>query len=162
MTLLGSCVAVCIHDKVRGIGGMNHFLLPVNGSIDPLQAAYDKTARYGDYAMELLINRAMALGAERRNLVAKVFGGASMLGNVNNTIGERNADFALNYLDVEKIPVSAKDLGGNCARKISFYPDSGKVVLRRIRTTNTTLLSREQAYAKKIQQEDAEVPIIFF
>ncbi len=162
VTLLGSCVAVCIHDKVRGIGGMNHFLLPASGSTDPLQAAWDKSARYGDYAMELLINRSMALGAERRNLVAKVFGGAAMLSNITNTIGARNAEFALNYLRVENIPVSAQDLGGSCARKICFYPDSGKVVLRRIRTASSSLISREQAFSRKIQEEDAEGPIIFF
>lgn len=162
VTLLGSCVAVCIHDKVRGIGGMNHFLLPAGGSIDPMQAAWDKTARYGDYAMELLINRAMALGAERRHLVAKVFGGAAMLTNIVNTIGIRNAEFALNYLRVENIPISGQDLGGTFARKICFYPDSGKVVLRRIRTTSQSLLTREQAFAKKIQEEDAQGDIFFF
>lgn len=162
VTLLGSCVAVCIHDKVHGIGGMNHFLLPAGGSIDPMQAAWDKTARYGDYAMELLINRAMALGAERRYLVAKVFGGAAMLSNVASTVGTRNAEFALNYLRVENIPILAQDLGGTFARKVCFYPDSGKVVLRRIRTTNNVLLTREQAFAKKIQEEDTQGDIFFF
>ncbi|SFM98942.1 chemotaxis protein CheD [Formivibrio citricus] len=162
VTLLGSCVAVCIHDKLHGIGGMNHFLLPAGGSIDPMQAAWDKTARYGDYAMELLINRAMALGAERRHLVAKVFGGAAMLSNVASTVGARNAEFALNYLHVENIPITAQDLGGACARKVCFYPDSGKVVLRRIKTTSQTLLVREQAFAKKIQEDDAQGEIIFF
>lgn len=162
VTLLGSCVAVCIYDKVRGIGGMNHFLLPASSSTDPLQAVWDKSARYGDYAMELLINRSMALGADRRNLVAKVFGGAAMLSNIANTIGARNAEFALNYLRVEHIPVSGQDLGGTCARKVCFYPDSGKVVLRRIRTASSSLISREQAFSRKIQEEDTDGPIIFF
>lgn len=85
-----------------------------------------------------------------------------MLSNIESTIGQRNADFALNYLKVESIPVVATDLGGTFARKVCFYPGSGKVELRRIRTTAPALLSREQSFAKKLREEAPEGDIIFF
>lgn len=161
-TLLGSCIAACIYDNRRGIGGMNHFMLPDQGSMNPLKAAYDKSARYGDYAMELLINRAMGLGAERRDLVAKLFGGAALVQHIDNDIGLRNIEFALRYLYVEKIPIVASDLGGAFARKIDFNPASGQVALKRIRNVSNTLIQREIALAHKMQEDDPCGPIIFF
>lgn len=160
-TLLGSCVTACIYDWVKGIGGMNHFMLPEHGSLDPTRAVSDKSARYGDYAMELLINRSMALGADRKHLVAKLFGGAAMLNGIGSQIGIRNAEFALNYLSLEKIQVVAVDLGGDCARKLCFWPKSGQVELRRIHTS-ARLINRELDYARKVQEEDPAGPIVFF
>lgn len=160
-TILGSCVTACIYDKHRGIGGMNHFMLPQNGSLDPMQAAHDRSARYGDYAMELLINRAMAQGAERHNLVAKLFGGAAVL-QIASTIGMRNIEFALRYLRIESIPVIASDLGGSCARKILFYPGDGHIELTRIRRPSQALTQRETSLIQKMDDADPAGEIIFF
>lgn len=160
-TLLGSCVSACIYDWVKGIGGMNHFMLPIQGSLDPTRAGTDKSARYGDYAMELLINNCMRLGADRKHLVAKVFGGAAVLSGINNQIGIRNAEFALSYLQLEGIQVLAVDLGGDCARTIRFHPKTGRVELRHIRAS-TALRHRELDYAQKVQMEDPAGPIVFF
>jgi len=160
-TLLGSCVSACLYDWVKGIGGMNHFMLPTQGSLDPTRAGTDKSARYGDYAMELLINSCMRLGADRKHLVAKVFGGAAVLGGINSQIGIRNAEFALGYLQLEGIQVLAVDLGGDCARTIRFHPQTGRVELRHIRAS-TALRHRELDYAQKVQTEDLAGPIVFF
>ncbi|KUF12822.1 chemotaxis protein CheD [Pseudoponticoccus marisrubri] len=117
-TVLGSCVAVCMFDTGRGIGGMNHFLLPSR----PGEAGAN--VRYGAYAMELLINGLLKRGAARDRLQAKMFGGASMIGNVRD-IGAQNAAFARRFLADERIPCRAESLGGVCARRIRFWPVSG-------------------------------------
>src|SRR3569832_486676 len=89
VTVLGSCVAACIRDRVSGIGGMNHFMLPYGGDADsPVSASM----RYGTYAMEILINQVLKAGAKRENLEAKVFGGGAVLrGFTASNVGERNA-----------------------------------------------------------------------
>lgn len=116
-TLLGSCIAVCLHDPVSHIGGMNHFLL---GEPSPGQsvAAADMN-RYGLHAMELLINAMMQKGASRLRLSAQVFGG----GNIQaafGPIGTKNAEFALRFLKTEGIPVGQTNVGGTQARKVEF------------------------------------------
>ncbi len=119
-TVLGSCVAVCLLDPVRKLGGMNHFLLPTASSSD------GKTSRFGVHAMEELINELLKRGAERSRLRAKVFGGASMVGNLRD-IGAENAAFARRFLKDEGIPCLAESLGGRSARRIRFWPVSGRV-----------------------------------
>ncbi len=127
VTVLGSCVAACIRDPLLKIGGMNHFLLP-DGNVG------DGTpARYGSYAMELLINDLLKRGAARSRLEAKVFGGANVLkGFTSNPVGTRNAEFVRQYLRTERIPVSAEDLCGIHPRKVWFFPGSGRVVVQRL------------------------------
>lgn len=116
-TLLGSCIAVCLHDPIAHIGGMNHFLL---GEPGPHQnVAVADMNRYGLHAMELLINAMMQRGASRHRLSAQVFGG----GNIQaafGPIGTRNAEFALRFLKTESIPVSHTNVGGTQARKVEF------------------------------------------
>jgi len=128
-TILGSCVAACLFDPVQRIGGMNHILMP--GALDLNK--FDMSARYGINAMELLINRIMRLGGDRRRLQAKLFGGAHLFPSIpeNISIGKRNADFAMDFLKKEGIRIIKVDLGGNATRKIYFYTDSGKVFLKR-------------------------------
>ncbi|KRG39419.1 chemotaxis protein CheD [Stenotrophomonas pictorum JCM 9942] len=126
-TTLGSCVAACIRDPILGIGGMNHFLLP-DGTVSD-----GAPARYGSYAMELLINDLLKRGANRKRLEAKVFGGANVLkGFTSNPVGTRNAEFVRQYLLAEKIPVIAEDLCGIHPRKIWFFPITGRVVVQRL------------------------------
>lgn len=117
-TILGSCVATCLCDPVRGIGGMNHFLLP-KGRPD------DANIKYGTHAMELLINSLLKRGAVRERLEAKVFGGARMLRGLPN-IGEANAEFAQWFLETEGIRCVASSLGGTQARKVRFWPATGR------------------------------------
>lgn len=119
-TVLGSCVAVCMHDPEASIGGMNHFLLPGDS------AGGSGDMRYGVHSMELLINDMLKLGAQRRRLVAKVFGGASVIKKQSN-IGKSNGEFATSFLQREGIPVRAQDLGGTQARRLKFQASSGDV-----------------------------------
>lgn len=128
-TVLGSCVAACIHDPRSGVGGMNHFMLP-DGDTDSPAAA---TMRYGAFAMEVLINELLKAGAAHERLQAKVFGGGAVLSAMQQTnIGERNAKFVLSYLQREGIPVRAQDLGDVHARRISYFPRDGRVMVRKL------------------------------
>jgi chemotaxis protein CheD len=151
VTVLGSCVAVCLRDKVSGVGGMNHFLLPNDTSNQT--GLLTESARYGAYAMELLINHLLKLGALRSRLEAKVFGGGNVLrGMTVNNVGERNAEFVLDYLHNEEIPVFAQDLLGEYPRKVYFFPDSGRVMVRKIKSIhNTTILDRESEYRMRVK-----------
>ncbi|SMX46208.1 chemotaxis protein CheD [Maliponia aquimaris] len=119
-TVLGSCIAVCMFDPMRRIGGMNHFLLPSR------EGEHVANVRYGAYAMELLINGLLRQGADRSELRAKMFGGASMMGNLRD-IGASNAAFARKFLSDEGIPCVAESVGGTSARRIRFWPTTGRV-----------------------------------
>jgi len=148
VTVLGSCVSACIRDRVSGVGGMNHFMLP-DGDVDsPISAS----ARYGTYAMEILINDLLKAGARRENLEAKVFGGGNVLrGFVNMNVGERNAQFVRNFLKVENIRIVAEDLNYIHPRKVYYFPRSGKVLVKKLRQlNNNTLVNREQDYANRL------------
>lgn len=151
VTVLGSCVAVCLRDRRLGCGGMNHFLLPNDGT--PESGLLTESARYGVYAMELLINHLLKLGALRQNLEAKVFGGANVLqGLTMNNVGQRNAEFVLDYLHTEGIPVVAQDLLDIYPRKVYFFPTDGKVLVRKIKTLhNTTIMDRESEYRMRVR-----------
>jgi chemotaxis protein CheD len=123
-TLLGSCVAVCLHDAVARIGGMNHFLL---GEPDPHHhVRTEDMHRYGVHAMELLINAMMKRGAERSRLRAHVYGGATIIAAFGG-IGTANGDFALRFLKTEGISVGRCEIGGTLPRKVEFIPWEGKV-----------------------------------
>ncbi|MHB9117289.1 MAG: chemoreceptor glutamine deamidase CheD [Burkholderiales bacterium] len=151
VTVLGSCVAACIRDRSNGIGGMNHFMLPDSGQgSDPLS----NSARYGSYAMEMLLNQLLKLGAKRQNLEAKVFGGGNVMRHFTvHNVGQRNSTFALDYLKTEKIKVVASDLEGIYPRKVYFFPKTGKVLIKRLRNIhNTTIYERENEYSSRLQQ----------
>ena len=152
VTVLGSCVSVCLRDHVSGIGGMNHFMLPGNndGGISPISTS----ARYGVYAMELLINHLLKLGARRNCFEAKVFGGGSVLrGMTANNIGDRNVEFVHDYLHTERIPVVAEDLLDIYPRKVYYFPATGRVMVKKLRNLhNTTLLDREMEYSLRIKR----------
>lgn len=122
-TLLGSCVAVCLHDAQARVGGMNHFLL---GEPDPAhQIRVEDMHRYGIHAMELLINGMMEKGAARTRLRAHVYGGATIIAAFGG-IGTANGDFALRFLKTENIPIGRCELGGTGARKVEFVPWEGR------------------------------------
>ncbi|WP_459616797.1 chemoreceptor glutamine deamidase CheD [Bordetella sp. 2513F-2] len=153
-TVLGSCVAACVHDPVTGVGGMNHFMLPEGDTQSPSSA----TMRYGAFAMEVLINELLKAGAARERLEAKVFGGGAVLSAMQQmNIGERNGQFVLNYLKLEGIPVRAQDLGDVHARRINYFPGSGKVMVRKMKPNHekaeAVILQRELEVAQTVQAQ---------
>lgn len=126
VTLLGSCVAACIRDVRRGIGGMNHFLLPHDRSQDS-QAG----ARYGLYAMEVLVNSLLHMGARKSDLEAKVFGGANVVRSMTNSkVGADNGEFVLDFLRKEGIRIVAEDLGGDRPRRVHYFPHTGRALVK--------------------------------
>ena len=127
-TTLGSCIAACLWDRERRIGGMNHFMLP-EGTGD--------SGRYGSYAMELLINELMKRGASRMTLEAKVFGGGAVIGGMSSiNVGERNTKFVIDYLQTERIPIVSRDVMEIYPRKVCFLPASGKAMVKRLAPTH--------------------------
>lgn len=157
-TVLGSCVAACVRDPHAGVGGMNHFMLP-EGDIDSPASA---TMRYGAFAMEVLINELLKAGATRARLEAKVFGGGAVLSAMQQmNIGERNARFVLNYLQLEGIPVLAQDLGDVHARRIGYFPRDGRVMVRKMAPHHhkgeALIAQREQA-AAQAARANAQTP----
>lgn len=162
VTVLGSCVCACIRDKVSGIGGMNHFMLPDSGQDrnNPL----GESARYGTYAMEILINQLLKMGAKRSNFEAKVFGGASVLrGFTVNNVGERNAEFVLQFLKTENIAVAAQDLLDTNPRKVYYFPSTGLVRVRELKQVhNDTIINREAEYNKRLQYAKLEGDVELF
>lgn len=153
VTVLGSCVSACIRDRVSGIGGMNHFLLPNDGSGQ--DNLLSDSARYGVYAMEILINHLLKLGARRERLEAKVFGGGNVLKGITSiNVGERNAEFVLDFLRLERIPVIAQDLLDIYPRKVYFFSETGQVLIRKIKSLhNSTIMDRESAYRMQLRRQ---------
>jgi chemotaxis protein CheD len=162
VTVLGSCVAACIRDKVSGIGGMNHFMLPdkVQDKEDPAGAS----TRYGSYAMEMMINQLLKLGAQRNNLEAKLFGGGSVIRGLNTiNVGKSNAEFAVKYLMTEAIKITSQDLLDVCSRKVYFFPKTGQVLVKKLRTMhNETIIARERDYRDKLKAVDMQGDVELF
>lgn len=144
VTVLGSCVSACLRDPLAGVGGMNHFMLPdTEGGPG---SAGGMSARYGSFAMELLVNELLKHGARRANIEAKVFGGGNVLrGFTSANVGTRNAAFVLDYLQTEHIHVAASDLLDNCPRKVHYFPRTGRVLVRRLATINTEEVAQDLA-----------------
>ena len=137
MTVLGSCIAACLWDSRMRVGGMNHFMLPEGDSADA-------SGRYGSYAMELLINEMMKLGARRETLQAKIFGGAQVMHNFTTlNVGERNTRFVQDYLATERIPVVSEDVLDIYSRKVVFFPVTGKVMVKRLAHAHPETLEQE-------------------
>jgi chemotaxis protein CheD len=161
VTVLGSCVSACIRDRDKGIGGMNHFMLAEGESSSAANAG---AARYGAFAMEVLINHLYKLGARRGNLEAKVFGGGRVMASLTTSrVGEQNASFVLDYLKTEGIPVAAKDLLDVYPRKIYFFPNNGRVLVKKlVRHHNDTVVRREREYAARLTESPLSGDIELF
>ena len=152
VTVLGSCVSACLRDRETGIGGMNHFMLPEEGKLVGSHGNISAGGRYGVHAMELLINQILKLGGRRDRLEAKVFGGGNVLqGFMLSNVGEQNAQFIVEYLNMERIPIAARDLLDVWPRKIYYFPRSGKVMCKRLRKINNdTIVLRERDYGARL------------
>jgi len=152
-TVLGSCISACIRDKVKGIGGMNHFMLPQDNEFssdnwggNPATAS----SRYGNWAMEYLINAILKRGGKRENLEVKLFGGGQMMAQMTD-IGQKNILFVYQYLAEEKLQIAASDVGDIYARKVLYFPDTGCVKVRRIKNVkNDTIIRRESDYQRQM------------
>jgi chemotaxis protein CheD len=151
-TVLGSCVAACIRDPVANIGGMNHFLLP--NAEGGGRAATD----YGVNAMELLINGILKLGGARHRLEAKLFGGANMLA-VRSAIGWHNAKFAEQFLEDEEIKLVGGDLRGVHARRIQFWPTTGRALQILLADRHRRIFEEEKRVAIRAPECDRDVEL---
>ncbi len=154
-TVLGSCVSACIRDPVAGIGGMNHFMLPNSerGNWNGKHSIASNATRYGNFAMEHMINDILKHGGERGNLEVKVFGGGKIISSMSS-VGLNNIKFIHEYIRIEGLQLLSEDVGDCYPRKIVFYPASGRVQVKKIKQLhNDTLLWREQTYKKSIDHQ---------
>ncbi len=155
-TVLGSCISACIRDSVSGVGGMNHFMLPETNK-QKLSAGAESVVgnatRYGNYAMEHLINMILANGGKRKNLEVKVFGGGKIIPTMGD-VGFRNIEFVLDYIDAEGLMLTSQDLGDIYPRKLIYFPKTGKVKMKKVKDLhNETIVSREKQYQTSIKDE---------
>ncbi|MCD2512765.1 chemoreceptor glutamine deamidase CheD [Comamonas endophytica] len=139
VTVLGSCIAACLWDNRMQVGGMNHFMLPDTESSDT-------SGRYGSYAMELLINEMLKLGARRETMQAKIFGGGQVMHNFTTmNVGERNTDFVKKYLQTERIPLVSEDVLDIYPRKVVYFPATGKAMVKRLAHAHPDSLVAQEA-----------------
>ncbi len=153
-TVLGSCVSACIRDVKLGVGGMNHFMLPVEKGASN-SGTNSESARYGNHAMEMLINAILKAGGLKKNLEVKLFGGGRVLASMSKIdVGQQNIDFIRTYVELEKLMVATEDLGDIYPRKVLYFPQTGRVLMKKLRKVhNETLEKREQRYQEKLRQE---------
>lgn len=163
-TIVGSCIATCIYDKERKVAGMNHFLLP--GLVRPDEMLTSEIGRYGMFAMELLIGELIKLGARRERLQAKLFGGGSVLKfrSSDGDVTGSNIHFAKKFLELEGIPTVKEDVGGNGGRKILFFSDSDRILLKRFDIKkDQPLFKDEEAYKRRVfKKRLTKSPVMLF
>lgn len=162
-TVLGSCVSACIHDARRGIGGMNHFMLPEpRGERDSWTATVGRAARYGSDAMEQLINAILIAGGQRADLQVKIFGGGRVLAQLTD-IGRRNIDFVQQYIATERLNLCASDLGDVYPRQVQFFPSSGRARVRLLRRhDDVQLVADEPGYLKRLANDPIKGEVELF
>jgi len=164
-TVLGSCISACVRDPIMGVGGMNHFMLPETTKerlMSGNEAVVGNAMRYGNYAMEHLINTILSHGGKRKNLEVKLFGGGKIVPTMSD-VGLKNVEFILEYIDAEGLKLLAQDLGDIYPRKVNFYPVSGKVKMKKIKDIhNETLAIREKRYGNSIKDMPVESEIELF
>lgn len=151
MTTLGSCISACVRDPITLVGGMNHFMLPSKGNIYQSNAEEKNNAmRYGNWAMEYLINEILKNGAKRRNLEVKIFGGGGTLDN--SAVCDLNIQFITEYIHDENLKLLAKDVGGADARNVIYNAVTGKILMKKLKTAQRELIESERTYSKSIMQ----------
>jgi chemotaxis protein CheD len=159
VTILGSCVAVCLRDPATQVGGMNHFLLPDGGDSSVAGTA----GRYGVNAMEMLINELVKRGAQRRRLEAKIFGGGHVMKNFTSlNVGQRNAEFTKAFLKTEEIRLLSEDLLDIHPRKVCFLPKSGRAFVKKLAAVDEALVLQEKQYQKRLVEKPVAGDIELF
>jgi chemotaxis protein CheD len=162
-TTLGSCISACIRDRISGVGGMNHFMLPASTDANSWKSTNLSAAtRYGNFAMEHLINVILKNGGQRKNLEAKLFGGGRIMQNMTD-VGMRNIIFVRDYLKIEEIKVSSEDVGDIYPRMVAYFPATGKVRVKRLRSLhNSTIIEEESRYINTVASKPVEGEIELF
>lgn len=162
VTVLGSCVAACIRDVSAKIGGMNHFMLPAHGVNGHHSIDLSDAARYGTYAMELLINDILKNGGSRRSLEIKIFGGGNIIKNMTD-IGKRNIEFVRHFIETEGLEIAAADVGSIYPRKVYYFPATGRALIKRLRTQhNNTIVERERHYMDDLDRKPVSGEVDLF
>ncbi|MCP8937826.1 chemoreceptor glutamine deamidase CheD [Alsobacter sp. SYSU M60028] len=163
VTLLGSCVAACARDTVSGVGGLNHFLLPTGDVHDRAQGS-DEAMRFGDYAMETLLNSIYRKGGQRGRIEFKIFGGARVLGGSSLLkIGEQNIAFVEKFLRTEGFPIVSRSVGGTAPRRLRFHPATGKAFVQELdRTTAANVTHEEETYSSRLRRRAPAGEVEFF
>ena len=161
-TVLGSCISACIRDPIAGVGGMNHFMLPAPKEHQSGDAWGGESTRYGSFAMEQLINGILQRGGMKQRLEIKLFGaGRIYQGTID--VGARNTEWVLGYLKTEGFPIAKSDLGDVFPRKVYYFTDSGRVLVKKIeKIKNRTIYEREVAYQHKVEDEPPQSDITLF
>jgi chemotaxis protein CheD len=155
-TVLGSCVSACIRDPRIGVGGMNHFMLPLDASqgTSAWGAAVSAATRYGNVAMERLINDILKLGGRRENLELKLTGGGRVLAAMSTDIGARNIEFVRQYVQDEGFKVVGEDLGDIYPRRVHYFPDTGKIRVKRFAAAkDESVVERERSYLSELDKD---------
>jgi chemotaxis protein CheD len=164
-TVLGSCVSACVRDTRLQIGGMNHFMLPLDGSNGESAwgSAASAATRYGNVAMERLINDILKLGGRREDLEIKLVGGGHVLAEMSTDIGARNIDFVREYMHEEGFEVAVEDLGDNYPRRVVYFPQTGRMRVRKLTTPRDQgLVAQEREYLKKLGNSPVDGEIELF
>lgn len=155
-TVLGSCISACLCDRTAGVGGMNHFMLPED--LDQAGTKVASAMRYGAHAMSMLLDELLKAGAQRERLEAKVFGGGAVLAGMTTlNIGDLNAEFVIRYLRTAQVKVIAQDLRGSLPRRVNYFPQSGRVAVRKLRRQEDTL--RVQRVEQALVQALTTAPV---
>jgi chemotaxis protein CheD len=164
-TVLGSCVSACVRDARLNIGGMNHFMLPLDGSNGESNwgAAVSGATRYGNVAMERLINEILKLGGRREDLEIKLVGGGRVLTEMSNDVGARNIDFVRQYVRDEGFKVLNEDLGNVFARRVVYFPQTGRMRVRKLTAgRDETLVAQERQYLRQLDTSPPDGEIELF
>ncbi|MDX2194607.1 MAG: chemoreceptor glutamine deamidase CheD [Gemmatimonadales bacterium] len=162
VTALGSCVAACVRDPVAGVAGMNHFMLPEDPEHGDGPSGPGLATRYGNHAMERLLNELLKRGGRRERLEVKLTGGGRVLAGMTD-VGQANIAFVRRYLRTEGLAVLAEDLGGTWPRKVYYDAVTGRLRVKYLRRlANDTIAERERAYRGRLRQEPAAGPIDLF
>ncbi len=125
-TVLGTSVSVCIHDKKRKVGGMNHFKYPATSKPD------EATADYGNISTKHLVKMLLRGGSRRKDLEAQLFGGASNKTVSREDMGRKNLSMARQILLKERIPIVSEDIGGLKGRKVVFDTSKNEIVVAKV------------------------------
>ena len=162
-TTLGSCISACIRDRIAGIGGMNHFMLPASADMNGWKSAgLSVINRYGNFAMEHLINDILKNGGKRQNLEVKVFGGGRIISNMTD-VGKRNISFVRDYIQTEGLKIVSEDVGDVYPRMVVYFPATGKVRVKRLRSMhNNIIIEEEFKYLNTIETKPVSGDIELF
>ncbi len=151
MTTLGSCISVCMFDPIIKVGGMNHFLLPEERNAERKDSF---SMRYGNNAMEILLNEILKRGGQRARIVLKAFGAGNVL-SINAEIGAKNQAFLKKYIADEDMTLETCDLGGDYPRRVAFFPSTGKAFVKLLRRSSDRNISKqEEKFRKQIEKQE--------